>query len=62
MEQKGMVRPSPLTRNNKETTALTVLKSEEFFPHNIDRGHDNLSYYISEHSEITLTLHCLAKR
>ena len=62
MEQKGMVWPSPLTRKNKETTALTVLKSEEFFLHNIDRGHDNLSYYISERSEITLTLHCSAKR
>ena len=58
-----MVRPSPLTRNNKETTALTVLKSDEFFLHNYsDRGHDNLSYYISERSEITLTLHCSAKR
>lgn len=49
-------------RNNKETTALTVLKSDEFFLHNIDCGHDNLSYYISERSEITLTLHCSAKR
>lgn len=57
-----MVRPSPLTRNNKETTALTVLKSDEFFLHNSDRGHDNLPYYISERSEITLTLHCSAKR
>ena len=62
MEQKGMVFPSPLTRKNKETTALTVLKSDEFFLHNIDRGHDNLSYYISERSEITLPLHCSAKR
>ena len=62
MEQKGMVWLSPLTRKNKETTALTVLKSDEFFLHNIDRGHDNLSYYISERSEITLTLHCSAKR
>ena len=43
-------------------TALTVFKSDEFFLHNIDRGHDNLSYYISGHSEITLTLHCSAKR
>lgn len=62
MEQKGMVWLSPLTRKNKETTAITVLKSEEFFLHNVDRGHDNLSYYISERSEITLTLHCSAKR
>ena len=62
MEQKGMVWLSPLTRNHKETTALTVLNSDEFFLHNIDRGHDNLSYYISKHSGITLTLHCLAKR
>lgn len=61
MEQKGMVWLSPLTRKNKETTSLTVLKTDEFFLHNIDRGHDNLSYYISEHSEITLTLHCSAK-
>lgn len=62
VEQKGMVWPNPLTRKKKETTALTVLKSDEFFLHNIDCGHDNLSYYISERSEITLTLHCSAKR
>ena len=59
---KQNIWPSPQSRKNKETTALTVLKSDEFFLHNIDRGHDNLSYYISERSEITLTLHCSAKR
>ena len=59
---KQNIWPSPQSRKNKETTALTVLKSDEFFPHNINRGHDNLSYYISERFEITLTLHCSAKR
>ena len=61
MEQKGMVWLSPLTRKNKETTALT-LKEWGIFFHNIHRRHDNLSYYMSERSEITLTLHCSAKR
>lgn len=59
---KGNGVTDPLTRKNKETTALTVLKSVEFFLHNIDRGHDNLSHYISEYFEITLTLHCSSKR
>ena len=31
IEQKGMVWLSPLTRKRKETTALAVLKSDEFF-------------------------------
>ena len=52
MEQKGMVWLSPLTRKNKETTALT-LKEWGIFFHNIHRRHDNLSYYMSERSEIT---------